>query len=154
MMGGLRFQKRGPYRGQFALLENALQPLSASVSALGLLWVEPSVSGEFERRLAESGDVEGEQGRVIPRDPVLLRSRILAWYDTVANLPEVVTDRVAAIGYCFGGSCVLELARSGIPAPAQQPQRQPDDPRPVRQHPFDGVMGLAGVGRPKDRRDP
>jgi len=43
------------------------------VSALGLLWVEPSLSGEFERRLAESGDVQGEQGRVIPRDPVLLR---------------------------------------------------------------------------------
>jgi hypothetical protein len=43
------------------------------VSALGLLWVEPSVSGEFERRLAESGDVQGEQGRVVPRDPVLLR---------------------------------------------------------------------------------
>ncbi len=43
------------------------------VSALGLLWVEPSVSDEFERRLAESGDVQGEQGRVIPRDPVLLR---------------------------------------------------------------------------------
>jgi signal-transduction protein with cAMP-binding, CBS, and nucleotidyltransferase domain len=37
MMGGLRFQKSGPYRGQFALLENALQPLSASVSTLGLL---------------------------------------------------------------------------------------------------------------------
>ncbi len=37
MMGGLRFQKSGPFRGQFALLENALQPLSASVSALGLL---------------------------------------------------------------------------------------------------------------------
>lgn len=37
MMGGLRFEKSGPYRGLFALLENALQPLSASVSALGLL---------------------------------------------------------------------------------------------------------------------
>ena len=37
MMGGLRFEKSGPFRGQFALLENALQPLSASVSALGLL---------------------------------------------------------------------------------------------------------------------
>jgi signal-transduction protein with cAMP-binding, CBS, and nucleotidyltransferase domain len=37
MMGGIRFEKKGPYRGQFALLENALQPLSASVSALGLL---------------------------------------------------------------------------------------------------------------------
>jgi len=37
MMGGLRFEKSGPYRGQFALFENALQPLSASLSALGLL---------------------------------------------------------------------------------------------------------------------
>ena len=45
----------------------------AQASALGLLWVEPSVSGEFDRRLAESGDIQGEAGRVIPRDPVLLR---------------------------------------------------------------------------------
>jgi len=37
MMGGLRFEKSGPYRGLFALSENALQPLSASLSALGLL---------------------------------------------------------------------------------------------------------------------
>lgn len=37
MMGGLRFEKGGTYRGQFALLENALQPLSASISALSLL---------------------------------------------------------------------------------------------------------------------
>ena len=37
MMGGLRFEKRGPYRGQFALLESAVQPLSASLSVLGLL---------------------------------------------------------------------------------------------------------------------
>jgi dienelactone hydrolase len=59
-----------------------------------------------------------QPNQIVGRDPVLLRSRILAWYDTVANLPEVVTDRVAAIGYCFGGSCVLELARSGVPARA------------------------------------
>jgi signal-transduction protein with cAMP-binding, CBS, and nucleotidyltransferase domain len=37
MMGGLRFEKSGPFRGQFSLLENALQPLSASVSALAML---------------------------------------------------------------------------------------------------------------------
>jgi CBS domain-containing protein len=37
MMGGLRFEKSGPFRGQFALLENAMQPLSASLSALALL---------------------------------------------------------------------------------------------------------------------
>ena len=45
----------------------------AQASALGLLWVEPSVRDEFERRLAESGDIQGEEGHVIPRDPVLLR---------------------------------------------------------------------------------
>jgi dienelactone hydrolase len=28
-------------------------------------------------------------------------------------LPNVDRTRVAAIGYCFGGQCVLELARSG-----------------------------------------
>jgi signal-transduction protein with cAMP-binding, CBS, and nucleotidyltransferase domain len=37
MMGGLRFEKSGPNRGRFDLLENALLPLSASVSALALL---------------------------------------------------------------------------------------------------------------------
>jgi hypothetical protein len=37
MMGGLRFEKSGPYRGKFALLDNALKPLTASLTALGLL---------------------------------------------------------------------------------------------------------------------
>jgi signal-transduction protein with cAMP-binding, CBS, and nucleotidyltransferase domain len=37
MMGGLRFEKKGVYRGQFAILDNALLPLLLSVSALGLL---------------------------------------------------------------------------------------------------------------------
>jgi ATP-dependent exoDNAse (exonuclease V) beta subunit len=42
-------------------------------TALQLLWVEPGISGEFARRLAETGDIQGEAGHVIPRDPVLLR---------------------------------------------------------------------------------
>jgi signal-transduction protein with cAMP-binding, CBS, and nucleotidyltransferase domain len=37
IMGGLRFERSGPYRGMFALLDQALQPLSASVSAMALL---------------------------------------------------------------------------------------------------------------------
>ncbi len=37
IMGGLRFEKSGPFKGRFALLEHALQPLSASASVLGLL---------------------------------------------------------------------------------------------------------------------
>jgi dienelactone hydrolase len=45
--------------------------------------------------------------------PGLVRARALAWLETVAAHPEVDATRVAAIGYCFGGKCVLELARSG-----------------------------------------
>lgn len=45
--------------------------------------------------------------------PDVLRARVLAWLDTVCALPGVTAPQVAAIGYCFGGKCVLELARSG-----------------------------------------
>ena len=33
-------------------------------------------------------------------------------------------------------------------------QRQADNPGAMRQHPVDREMGFAGIGRPKDRRDP
>lgn len=45
--------------------------------------------------------------------PERLRSRVVAWFDKIAAMPNVDPDRIAAIGYCFGGQCVLELARSG-----------------------------------------
>jgi len=47
-------------------------------------------------------------------NPQLLPARLLVWYDAVRQLPEVDSTRMAAIGYCFGGQCVLELARSGV----------------------------------------
>jgi dienelactone hydrolase len=45
--------------------------------------------------------------------PELMRSRGNRWLEAVKALPQVDPSRVAAIGYCFGGLCVLELARSG-----------------------------------------
>lgn len=46
-------------------------------------------------------------------DPVFLRSRVQHWFAHVKSLPEVDASRLAAMGYCFGGQCALELARSG-----------------------------------------
>jgi dienelactone hydrolase len=46
-------------------------------------------------------------------EPERLRARGLAALSTLAGLPRVDTSRLAAIGFCFGGSVVLELARSG-----------------------------------------
>lgn len=46
-------------------------------------------------------------------DPAALRARVVAAFDALRALPEVDPSRIVAIGYCFGGQCVLELARSG-----------------------------------------
>lgn len=43
----------------------------------------------------------------------LLQARILAAVETVRAQPGVDRARVAAIGFCFGGLCVLDLARTG-----------------------------------------
>jgi dienelactone hydrolase len=45
--------------------------------------------------------------------PQRLRARAVAWYEQVKARPEVDPQGVAAMGFCFGGQCVLELARSG-----------------------------------------
>ena len=44
-----------------------------------------------------------------------LRALLLAAVKAVTTLDEVDADRVAAIGFCFGGLCVLDLARAGAP---------------------------------------
>jgi dienelactone hydrolase len=46
-------------------------------------------------------------------DRALLRARVRAALDVLANHDLTDPKRVAAIGYCFGGMGVLELARSG-----------------------------------------
>lgn len=44
---------------------------------------------------------------------LLLQARISVALDTLRSLSEVDPEKTAAIGYCFGGLCVLELALSG-----------------------------------------
>ena len=42
-----------------------------------------------------------------------LRRRVTAAFDTLKKQPQADPAKTAAIGYCFGGTAVLELARSG-----------------------------------------
>lgn len=46
-------------------------------------------------------------------DREALKRRLLSGYETAMQLPFVDESKIAAIGYCFGGLCVLDLARSG-----------------------------------------
>ena len=47
------------------------------------------------------------------QDRELLRGRVRASFEVLMNHELTDRSRVGAIGYCFGGMCVLELARSG-----------------------------------------
>lgn len=43
-----------------------------------------------------------------------LLKRIKSSYDYIVAQSFVDTSKIAAIGYCFGGMCVLDLARAGV----------------------------------------
>jgi dienelactone hydrolase len=48
-------------------------------------------------------------------DQVAWRARLSAALGRLAEEPAVDPERLAAIGYCFGGSSALQLARTGAP---------------------------------------
>ncbi|MBM89231.1 MAG: carboxymethylenebutenolidase [Gammaproteobacteria bacterium] len=61
------------------------------------------------------GDTELNSSLMNPfaSDRSKLRQRIRSALVAGRNIPQVDASKVAAMGYCFGGMCVLELARSG-----------------------------------------
>lgn len=61
------------------------------------------------------GSVEENQALMTPfaEDRAMLRQRLLAAVGAAQSLPAVDAARMAAIGYCFGGLCALDLARAG-----------------------------------------
>ena len=61
---------------------------------------------------AERDVMFGEMGR-LKGDRAALRRRLLAVLDQVRGLDEVEAGKIAVAGYCFGGMCALDVARSG-----------------------------------------
>lgn len=53
------------------------------------------------------------QAGIYKKDLTLLRRRVTLGLDQLKAQPGVDDTRLGAIGYCFGGTTVLELARSG-----------------------------------------
>lgn len=64
-------------------------------------------------KMAENVKQAGEWATALKNDRPQLRARVNAAFDTLKKQPQVDTKKLAAIGYCFGGTSALELARSG-----------------------------------------
>ena len=58
----------------------------------------------------DAGKFAGEVRKNMP----VAKARFLAAMELLQKHPTVATDNVAAIGYCFGGGIVLEMARAGV----------------------------------------
>ncbi len=63
----------------------------------------------------QTNDEASAQAGVFYKDIPLMRARAAAGLKILRKQINVDTTRLAAIGYCFGGKTVLELARSGAP---------------------------------------
>jgi len=91
--------------GDFAMAK------ARQLAALGYVAFAADMFGE--RRQAKNLQEVATLVGGLRAEPERLRARAMAALATLAALPQVDREKLAAIGFCFGGSVVLELARAG-----------------------------------------
>ena len=64
-------------------------------------------------RVGETREQCAQLMNSVAHDRQYLLDRLLSTLEVLRAQPEVDPHRIAAIGYCFGGLCVLDLARGG-----------------------------------------
>ena len=92
-------------------LNAPIEKIARRVAELGYVAVAVDVYGKGIR-----GNPTGDNSHLMNpliEDRMLLRDRLMAGYAAIRELNSVDGVRMGAIGYCFGGLCVLDLARSG-----------------------------------------
>ena len=68
-----------------------------------------------EGRTADNPKDAGALAGSVRKDPAVMRSRFEAAQETLERHASVDPKKVGAIGFCFGGSVVLDMARTGAP---------------------------------------
>jgi dienelactone hydrolase len=66
-------------------------------------------------QVATTPDKATQLSSGVMKDPGLLRARFAGALKELRQQPGVDTSRIAAIGYCFGGTVVLDAALMGFP---------------------------------------
>ena len=93
-----------------------VQPLEIGFAeklvALGYHTVVADLFGRRFTPVVDKGDAFRAMGE-LREDRAALRDRLLSVVEEVRKREHVDKQRVAVIGYCFGGQCALDVARSG-----------------------------------------
>ena len=82
------------------------------LAALGYVGFAIDIYGQGKR--ATTPEEAGALMAVLNDDRALLLEHMQLATKTIRQLPQVDENKIAAIGFCFGGKCVLDLARSGV----------------------------------------
>lgn len=91
-------------------LNEPIEEITQRVAELGYMAVAVDVYGKGIR-----GEINGDNSHLMNpllEDRSTLRNRLLASIAAVKAMEYVDDSRLGAIGYCFGGLCVLDLARA------------------------------------------
>ena len=81
------------------------------LAAMGYVAFAADIYGKGVR--PRNADEAKQTSATYKNNRTLLRARVQAALDTLKKQPFADPARIAAIGYCFGGTTALELARSG-----------------------------------------
>ncbi len=79
----------------------------------GLGYVAFAIDIYGDGKTTSNAKAAGEWAAVFRNDRSLARARAKAGLEALKNRPQVDPARIAAIGYCFGGTIALEMARGG-----------------------------------------
>jgi dienelactone hydrolase len=63
----------------------------------------------------QTNEEAGKLAGTYKKDPALLRRRAEAALNELKKNKQVAPNRIVAMGYCFGGTTVLEMGRAGMP---------------------------------------
>lgn len=118
LVGYLAFPKdvTGPLPGILVVhewmgLNDYAKHRADQLAELGYIAFAADIYGDG--KIAANREEAGKLAGSYKNDRPLLRARVAAGLATLKAQPGVAGDKIAAIGYCFGGTAVLELARSG-----------------------------------------
>lgn len=92
-------------------INDYIKKRTEKLAGLGYIAFAADIYGQGIR--TADAEVAGKLAAIYRSDRALLRRRVAKGLEVLAANSRTDTDRLAAIGYCFGGTAVLELARSG-----------------------------------------
>lgn len=84
-----------------------------ALAELGYVALAADVFGQGKRK-THGDDNIAEYMNELNADRGLLRDRLAASLAALTSLPQADADKAAALGFCFGGKCVLDMARAGL----------------------------------------